>query len=230
MCVWVVGRSGLEGEGVGVWMASGMREHSVGGISEGLSFSLSSMSIGMEASSVPYTELSIACQGLKDRDWTSVSDPFAILSEMRSNGIFVERDRTEVIWNDLNPKFCKKFQFEDDDVDKRFQLTFMDFDHLKGDDFLGSLQFTLREVRVFSRHPLHATPSPITFSVSLFAPLALTHPLPHPFCRLSGGFSGRAQINFWTEEQERQGWKAKRSATHVSRETNSNRTTVHSRS
>ncbi|KAJ8903969.1 hypothetical protein NDN08_000500 [Rhodosorus marinus] len=95
---------------------------------------------------VPYTEASVVCKGLRNRDFGSLSDPFAILYELLPNGVYLERDRTEVIFDDLNPNFCHKFSFEEQDKQKTFQMTIMDYDVVKKDDFLGNVRFTPQQL------------------------------------------------------------------------------------
>ncbi|KAK2158065.1 hypothetical protein LSH36_178g06009 [Paralvinella palmiformis] len=64
------------------------------------------------ASSVPSSvvELSVSCRNLCDMDVLSKSDPMVVAySKEFASGNWREIGRTEIVWNNLNPNFVKKF-------------------------------------------------------------------------------------------------------------------------
>ncbi|KAJ6253473.1 copine [Anaeramoeba flamelloides] len=58
-------------------------------------------------------EISVSCQNLQDLDRFTKSDPMVVLfTPDKSQNRWIEYDRTEVKWNDLNPRFVKNFVME----------------------------------------------------------------------------------------------------------------------
>jgi Ca2+-dependent lipid-binding protein len=55
-------------------------------------------------------ELSISCQKLRNLDTFSKSDPFVVLYTESTPGQWKESGRTEIIDDNLNPEFSKKFE------------------------------------------------------------------------------------------------------------------------
>ncbi|RUS84077.1 hypothetical protein EGW08_008189 [Elysia chlorotica] len=97
-------------------------------------------------------ELSISCRKLIDADVFSKSDPMVVLflTDPVSRG-WKELGRTEIIWNNLNPDFVKKFvmqyYFEES---QKLKFEVYDVDSASADlskhDFLGRAECTLGEV------------------------------------------------------------------------------------
>ena len=57
-------------------------------------------------------ELFVSCEGLKDLDAHSKSDPFVVLEELDSlKGEWREIGRSEIVVNSLNPKFVTRFKY-----------------------------------------------------------------------------------------------------------------------
>ncbi|XP_053377222.1 copine-8-like isoform X1 [Mercenaria mercenaria] len=105
-------------------------------------------------SAVPATqvEISVSCRGLRDLDTFSKSDPLCVLfTRDGKTGSYYEFGRTEMISDNLNPDFVKKFvinyyfeesqklKFEIYDVDSKSS-------RLSDHDFLGRMECTLGEV------------------------------------------------------------------------------------
>lgn len=96
-------------------------------------------------------ELTISCDNLLDMDVFSKSDPLCALYINTSGSHWYEFGRTEMILNNLNPKFAKKFvldyYFE---MVQRLKFCVYDIDNntydLADDDFLGELQCTLGQI------------------------------------------------------------------------------------
>ncbi|XP_063443514.1 copine-8-like isoform X2 [Mytilus trossulus] len=97
-------------------------------------------------------ELSISCRHLIDSDVFSKSDPIGVLFEMdNANKQYRELGRTEIIWNNLNPDFVKKFvmhyYFEQS---QKLKFEIYDVDSKSADlskhDFLGRMECTLGEI------------------------------------------------------------------------------------
>jgi len=98
-------------------------------------------------------ELSVWCENLADRDFTSKSDPTCILFTQRSTrpGDWIEIGRTEKIQDSLSPRWSKKFV-----IDYRFEerqiLKFGVYDvdsnstSLDAHDFLGGVECSLGEI------------------------------------------------------------------------------------
>ncbi|KAK3608098.1 hypothetical protein CHS0354_004755 [Potamilus streckersoni] len=96
-------------------------------------------------------ELVVSCRNLIDADVFSKSDPMVVLFIGDGHQGWREFGRTEVIWNNLNPDFVKKFvmnyffeecqkiKFEVYDVDSKSA-------DLAKHDFLGRMECTLGEV------------------------------------------------------------------------------------
>ena len=58
-------------------------------------------------------EIGFSCRGVHDADIFSKSDPMVVLyTKSSDNGPWVEFGRTEIIWDNLNPDFEKKFILE----------------------------------------------------------------------------------------------------------------------
>lgn len=94
-------------------------------------------------------ELSISCQKLPDCDIVTKSDPqvFVYLLDVAGSDKKCEIGRTEVIQDDLNPKFAKKIlmQYHFERMQNlRFEV--YDIDPVGGNDFLGALETTLAEI------------------------------------------------------------------------------------
>ncbi|XP_005099340.1 copine-8 isoform X1 [Aplysia californica] len=97
-------------------------------------------------------ELSISCRKLIDADVFSKSDPIAVMFiQDKSSRGWREFGRTEIIWNNLNPDFVKKFvmqyYFEQS---QKLKFEVYDVDSASSDlskhDFLGRMECTLGEV------------------------------------------------------------------------------------
>jgi len=92
--------------------------------------------------------LSIQCKGLANKDTFSKSDPCCILQLKASNGLWNEVGRTEVVQNNLNPKFKTKIE-TDFTFEKKQDLKFILYDwdgksqKLEDHDFLGTLETTM---------------------------------------------------------------------------------------
>ncbi|CAN8311706.1 unnamed protein product [Cochlearia groenlandica] len=103
-------------------------------------------------------ELSLSATNLVDRDITSKSDPMAVMYLRKKDGKLEEIGRTEVILNDLNPKWIEKitvsFQFESVqtlvfqvyDVDSRYHNVPVKTLKLKDQDYLGEATCVLSEI------------------------------------------------------------------------------------
>merc|ERR1739838_381258 len=98
-------------------------------------------------------EISVRCEGLADRDFTSKSDPTCVLYVQRSSkpGDWAEFGRTEQIKDSLNPrwgtKFIMDYRFEERQLLK-FAVYDIDSNHAKLDahDFLGHAECSLGEI------------------------------------------------------------------------------------
>lgn len=98
-------------------------------------------------------EVSVSCQNLKDLDYFSKSDPCVFLYEQVPRKGWSKLGRTEVIDNDLNPRFSKTFllyyRFEEIqklkftvvDVDDRSRV-----DDISRHDLIGELECTLADL------------------------------------------------------------------------------------
>ena len=94
-------------------------------------------------------ELSLSCQNLPDCDIVTKSDPQIIVYLLDFSGkeILCEIGRTEVIQDNLNPKFAKKIllQYHFEQIQRlRFQV--YDIDPIGGNDYLGGLDTTLADI------------------------------------------------------------------------------------
>lgn len=94
-------------------------------------------------------ELSISCYDLPNADIVTKSDPQVILYAIDLSGKtkLYEIGRTEMIADDLNPKFAKKIlmQYHFEQIQKlRFEV--IDIDPVGGNDFLGYLETTLADI------------------------------------------------------------------------------------
>ena len=111
---------------------------------------------GSASTTVTKVELTISCRNLHDADIFSKSDPIVIVQvqEAGSNK-YREYGRTEIIWDNLNPDFEKKFLMEYHfevhkmlrflvyDVDDEIAMT---NDNLDKQDFLGMTECSLGEI------------------------------------------------------------------------------------
>ncbi|KAL9649914.1 hypothetical protein ABK040_011387 [Willaertia magna] len=110
-------------------------------------------------------ELTISCNSLPNLDYLSKSDPQVILyikdnikqinnlsSSMYMNANWIEYGRTEVVWDNLNPKFVKSFildyRFE---TNQFLKFVVVDIDNEKSknvndQDLIGEMQCTLAEI------------------------------------------------------------------------------------
>ncbi|RWS07463.1 copine-8-like isoform X2 [Dinothrombium tinctorium] len=93
-------------------------------------------------------ELSIACEGLANKDVISKSDPQCVVFMKDSfHDHFIEIGKTEVIQNSLNPNFVKKFilnyNFE---TIQKIKIEVWDIDEVTENDFMGSIETTLGEI------------------------------------------------------------------------------------
>ncbi|XP_062143746.1 protein BONZAI 3 isoform X5 [Alnus glutinosa] len=102
-------------------------------------------------------ELSLSASNLIDRDFTSKSDPMAVVYAKKIDGKLEELGRTEVVLNSLHPKWIEKvtvaFQFEIVqplvfhvyDVDSKYHNIPVKTLKLKDQDFLGEATCVLSE-------------------------------------------------------------------------------------
>ncbi|KAL0481100.1 hypothetical protein AKO1_012868 [Acrasis kona] len=101
-------------------------------------------------------ELSFACSNLKNMDLLSLSDPQIILY-MRESFIqpWNEVGRTEIIWNNLNPRFVKSipvtYCFEKNQMCRFVVIDIDDKTTTNADkqDFIGQIDCTLAEIVTF---------------------------------------------------------------------------------
>ncbi|KAL5013366.1 hypothetical protein ScPMuIL_007636 [Solemya velum] len=97
-------------------------------------------------------ELSVSCRKLIDADVFSKSDPMCVVFTWdRGVRDWREFGRTEIIWNNLNPDFVKKFvmQYRFEESQKlKFQIFDIDSKSasLADHDFLGAMECTLGEI------------------------------------------------------------------------------------
>lgn len=94
-------------------------------------------------------ELSLSCQNLPDCDIVTKSDPQIIvyLLDFAGKEKLCEIGRTEVIQDNLNPKFAKKIlmQYHFEQV-QRLRFEVYDIDPVGGNDYLGGTDTTLAEI------------------------------------------------------------------------------------
>ena len=95
-------------------------------------------------------QLSVSCSSLLNKDTFSKSDPVCILFEKRS-GKWAELDRTEMIHNNLNPQWQKKFTLDyNPQVPQDVKFEIYDWDtkteKTRQQDFLGSVEVSLQKV------------------------------------------------------------------------------------
>jgi len=98
-------------------------------------------------------EISVRCENIPNRDFTSKSDPICVLFVQRSHkpGDWVEFGRTETIKDSLNPRWGKKFIMEYR-FEERQLLKFAVYDvdsncaSLDDHDFLGNTECSLGEI------------------------------------------------------------------------------------
>lgn len=106
-------------------------------------------------SSSPYShlELSISAKNLVDKDFITVSDPLCVVySKSAVSSRYHEIGRTEIIWNNLNPNWVKRFRLDyyfEEVQYLKFVIVDVDTEHgtdISKQDFLGSLECTLGEI------------------------------------------------------------------------------------
>ena len=96
-------------------------------------------------------EISVACQKLCDKDVLSKSDPLCVMYEKSASGTWNELGRTEMLTDNLNPSWRKKFVV-DYKFEQRQLVKFEVYDwdskssKVKDHDFLGSLECTLAQI------------------------------------------------------------------------------------
>mgnify|MGYP000001018386 CR=1 FL=1 len=95
-------------------------------------------------------ELSIKCKNLIDADTFSKSDPMVVVDQKQDAG-WLELGRTEVVWDNLNPEFQKKFVMEYHfEIHQMLRFTVYDIDsnrrNLADHDFLGQVVVSLGEI------------------------------------------------------------------------------------
>lgn len=94
-------------------------------------------------------ELSLSCLNLPDCDIITKSDPqiFVYLLDLIGKDKKCEIGRTEVIQDNLNPRFAKKIlmQYHFEQI-QRLRFEVYDIDPVGGNDFLGALDTTLAEI------------------------------------------------------------------------------------
>ncbi|XP_067130750.1 copine-3-like isoform X2 [Centruroides vittatus] len=99
---------------------------------------------------VTQVEILCSCRNLLDKDIMSKSDPVVVLYLYQGGG-YIEKGRTEIIKNSLNPDFCKpiKVDYFFEEVQK-LKFCVYDIDNetitLADDDYLGGLECTMGEV------------------------------------------------------------------------------------
>ncbi|XP_064632311.1 copine-8-like isoform X2 [Lineus longissimus] len=97
-------------------------------------------------------EISVECRNLVDMDVFSKSDPMVVLFTWEvSVSSWKEFGRTEIIWDNLNPVFIKKFvmdYFFEESQKLKFEVYDVDSKSrdLRNHDFLGSTECTLGEI------------------------------------------------------------------------------------
>ena len=105
-------------------------------------------------------ELSINCLNLPDCDIVTKSDPqvFVYLLDVSGDIKKCEIGRTEVIQDNLNPKFAKKIlmQYHFEQI-QRLRFEVYDIDPIGGNDFLGGLDTALADI-VTSRSSIFKMP------------------------------------------------------------------------
>lgn len=94
-------------------------------------------------------ELSISCTNLPDCDIITKSDPQVIvyLLDITGKNKLSELGRTEVIQDNLNPRFVKKvfIQYHFEQI-QRLRFEVYDIDPIGGNDFLGAADMTLADI------------------------------------------------------------------------------------
>lgn len=95
-------------------------------------------------------ELSVSCTSLKNKDLLSKSDPVCVLYEKR-NGKWAEKDRSEIVHNNLNPQWQKKFLLDyNPSVPQEIKFKIYDWDTIATttakQDFLGSTGISIQKV------------------------------------------------------------------------------------
>lgn len=97
-------------------------------------------------------QLFISCRKLKDMDTFSKSDPFVeVYEKYTSTNQWIRIDRTEVVWDNLNPDFVKSFKFPfqfEEQKYLKFKVFDADDDEAKTEnaDFIGETDCTLGEI------------------------------------------------------------------------------------
>ena len=95
-------------------------------------------------------ELSVQGISLKNKDLLSKSDPICILYEKR-NGKWAEKDRTEMVLNNLNPQWQKKFCLDyHPQLLQELKFEIYDWDtkatSISKQDFLGSAEVSIQKL------------------------------------------------------------------------------------
>ena len=95
-------------------------------------------------------ELSVSCTSLKNKDLFSKSDPVCVLYEKR-NGKWAEKDKTEMVHNNLNPQWQKKFSLDyNPHVPQEIKFEIYDWDtkatSTAKQDFLGSAEVGIQKL------------------------------------------------------------------------------------
>jgi len=126
------------------------------------------MSNTMDSSATPVSvvELSVCCRNLADMDVFSKSDPMCVMYQKQyANSEFREVGRTEIVWNNLNPNFVKKFvidYFFEEAQKLRFEVYDADSKNpdLSKHDFLGSMECNLGEIVSSNRYQKYLQQGP----------------------------------------------------------------------
>jgi Ca2+-dependent lipid-binding protein len=114
--------------------------------------------LGHSGAATARVELTIKCNGLRDKDIMSKSDPMVVVSKLNSSNQWVEVGRTEIVANNLNPVFMRRvvtsYHFEDVqklrfdiyDVDSSFKTSDPRNIDIKKQDTLGSSEALLGDI------------------------------------------------------------------------------------
>ncbi|XP_062143748.1 protein BONZAI 3-like isoform X1 [Alnus glutinosa] len=149
--------SDLEGgkQAVGATSAAATSNNNNGGHNDAVEFFYRSRGLHPLFTQI---ELSLSASNLIDRDFTSKSDPMAVVYAKKIDGKLEELGRTEVVLNSLHPKWIEKvtvaFQFEIVqplvfhvyDVDSKYHNIPVKTLKLKDQDFLGEATCVLSEI------------------------------------------------------------------------------------
>jgi Ca2+-dependent lipid-binding protein len=95
-------------------------------------------------------EFNFQCMNLPNMDKLSKTDAYIIIEDLKTNKKF----QTEVVDDDLNPKFVKSFEIEYFFEKKQpFKATVYDKDD-NNSEFIGSVEFTVSQVMGIRLHRL----------------------------------------------------------------------------